>query len=416
MKSKFVFKLIALFVLVSIALTACGGTATQAPAVTQAPASTQAPAATQSSPATSAPAALKGEGEVDIIAWAGYIERGANDPKYDWVTKFEQDTGCKVKDTVANTSDEMVSLMNQGGYDLVTASGDASLRLVYGGTVQEIDVTKIPSYTKNVDPRLQSAPWHTVNGKHYGVSYQWGPNVLMYNTKVFPTAPTSWNVIFEAMNFPDGKPNKGRVQAYAGPIYIADAALYLKAHNPELGITDPYELTQPQFDAAITLLKQQRQIVGKYWSDYSAQVQDFTNGGFVAAASWPYQVNLLKGANPPQPIDSVIPSEGATGWADTTMMYVHAPHPNCAYLWLEHSIDPKVQGDVASWFGSNPAVPAGCTASDLLGADGCKANGYDTFDKISFWKTPIADCGNGQSNCVAYDQWVKQFQAVVGGQ
>ncbi len=417
MKSKYAFNLMVLLVSASLALSACGGASTPTAAVASPmPANMTMPAATSMPPATQAPAALKGEGEVDIIAWAGYIERGANDPKYDWVTQFQKDTGCMVKDTIANTSDEMVSLMNQGGYDLVTASGDASLRLVYGGTVQEIDISKIPSYTKNVDPRLQNAPWHTVNGKHYGVSYQWGPNVLMYNTKVFPTAPTSWNVIFQAMNFPDGKPNKGRVQAYAGPIYIADAALYLKAHNPELGITDPYELTQPQFDAAIALLKQQRQIVGKYWSDYSAQVQDFTNGGFVAAASWPYQVNLLKGATPPQPIDSVIPSEGATGWADTTMMYVHAPHPNCAYLWLEHSIDPKVQGDVASWFGSNPAVPAGCTSSDLLGPTGCQANGYDTFDKISFWKTPIADCGNGQSNCVTYDQWVKQFQAVVGGQ
>ena len=416
MNSKYVFKLLAILILASMALSACGGAATQAPAATQASVSTQVPAATQAPAATSAPVALKGEGEVDIIAWAGYIERGANDPKYDWVTQFQKDTGCTVKDTIANTSDEMVSLMNQGGYDLVTASGDASLRLVYGGTVQAIDISKIPSYTTNVDPRLQNAPWHTVNGKHYGVSYQWGPNVLMYNTTVFPTAPTSWNVIFQEMNFPDGKSNKGRVQAYAGPIYIADAALYLKYHNPELGITDPYELTQPQFDAAVALLKQQRQIVGKYWSDYSTQVSDFTNGGFVAASSWPYQVNLLVGANPPQPIASTIPEEGATGWADTTMMYVHAPHPNCAYLWLEHSIDPKVQGDVASWFGSNPAVPAGCTASTLLGPDGCKANGYDTFDKIAFWKTPIADCGNGQSNCVAYDEWVKQFQAIVGGQ
>jgi putative spermidine/putrescine transport system substrate-binding protein len=355
----------------------------------------------------------KSEGEVAIVAWPGYIERGANDPAYDWVTKFEQDTNCKVTVKDAATSDEMVQLMNSGGYDLVTASGDASLRLIMGNTVQPIDISRIPSYNK-VDPRLQNAPWHTVDGKHYGVSYQWGPNVLMYNTKVFPTPPTSWDVVFNEMSLPDGLSNKDRVQAYSGPIYIADAALYLKTHNPELGISDPYELTQSQFDAAVSLLKEQRKIAPKYWGDYLLQVEDFKNEGFVASTSWPLQVNLLKADN--QPIDSVIPSEGATGWADTTMMATNAPHPNCAYLWLEHSIDPKVQGDVAAWFGSNPAVPEACNgASEVFGTEGCKANGFDTFDKIYFWKTPIANCGNGQSNCITYDKWTEAFTAIVGG-
>lgn len=400
MNSKFaVYRFAGSIVLVGLVLSACGGAPTQAPAATAAPA------------ATVAPTASKPEGEVDIVAWAGYIERGANDPKYDWVTGFEKQAGCTVKDKVAATSDEMVQLMNSGGFDLVTASGDASLRLVYGKTVQEVDVSRIPSYN-TVDPRLQNAPWHTVNGKHYGVSYQWGPNVLMYNTKVFPTPPASWDVVFKEMTLPDGKSNKNRVQAYSGPIYLADAALYLKFHNPELGITDPYELTQPQFDAAVALLKEQRQIASKYWGDYLAQVEDFKTEGFVASSSWPLQVNLLLADK--RPIASTIPQEGATGWSDTTMMSSKAPHPNCAYLWMEHSIDPKVQGDVASWFGSNPAVPAGCTSSDLLGPDGCKANGYDLFDKIAFWKTPIADCGNGQTNCVTYDKWVEAFTAIVG--
>jgi putative spermidine/putrescine transport system substrate-binding protein len=425
MKSKLsLFHVIALMAVFSIALSACGGgaAATQAPATqapaTQAPA-TQAPAtqapATQA-PATSAPAG-NNEGEVDIVDWPGYIERGANDPNYDWVTGFEKQTGCKVNVKDAATSDEMVQLMNSGGFDLVTASGDASLRLIYGGSVQEIDISKIPSY-KNIDPRLQNAPWHTVdkNGdgtpEHYGVSYQFGLNVLMYNTNVFKEAPTSWDVVFKEMTLPDGKSNSGRVQGYVGPIYIADAAVYLKAHNPELGITDPYELTEDQFNAAIALLKEQRKIAPKYWGDYTTQIEDFKSEGFVAAPSWPYQVNLLQADK--QPIAYTIPSEGATGWADTTMMSSKAPHPKCAYLWLEHSLDPKVQGDVASWFGSNPAVPAGCTASDLLGAEGCKANGFNEFDKIYFWKTPIADCGNGQSNCVTYDRWTEEFTAIVG--
>ena len=392
------------FVLALGLVTACAPVAQPGTA----PASEAAPAASGSMMT----AVGEGEGEVSIVSWAGYIERGETDPNYDWVTQFEADTGCKVTNKVAATSDEMVALMNEGSFDLVTASGDASLRLVAGGTVQEINIDLIPSWS-TIDERLQNAAWHTVDGKHYGVPYQWGSNVLMYNTEVFPETPTSWNVVFEEMTLSDGQSNKGRVQAYDGPIYIADAALYLKAHQPDLGITDPYSLKREQFDAAIKLLQGQRELVGRYWHDAYVQVDDFTNEGVVASGSWPFQVNLLKANG--EPIDSTIPSEGATGWADSTMMHANAPHPNCAYKWLEWSLNPKLQGDLAAWFGSVPVVPAACEGNELLGAEGCQINGSENFDKISFWRTPTSTCSDGSDGCVPYSEWVTAYIAVIGG-
>ncbi len=354
----------------------------------------------------------EGEGQVDIVAWPGYIERGETDKAFDWVTKFEEATGCKVNVKTANTSDEMVALMNEGGFDLVTASGDASLRLVAGKRVQPINTDLIPSW-KNVDPRLQNAPWFTVDGVHYGVPYQWGPNVLMYNTEAFKDAPpTSWNVVFEEMTLPDGKSNKGRVEAYDGPIYIADAALYLMAHKPELGIKSPYELNEDQYKAALDLLRGQRNLVSRYWHDAFIQMDDFKNEGVVASGSWPFQVNLLKGEK--QPIASVIPSEGATGWADTTMMHVDAAHPNCAYKWMEHTLSSNLQSDLSVWFGANPVVPAACTdGSGMQTKEGCTANGMDDFDKIHFWTTPVAKCSTG--DCVPYYRWVSDYIGVIGG-
>lgn len=398
---------LAAWAILALILAACGPAApTLAPAPTTA-------AEVPTSPPPGAPRQSigPGEGEVSIVAWAGYIERGETDPNYDWVTDFEEKTGCKVKVKVAATSDEMVALMNEGGFDLVTASGDASNRLISGKRVQEINIALVPSWNK-IDPRLQNAPWHTVGGKHYGVPYQWGSNVLMYNTKVFPTPPTSWKVVFEEMILPDGQSNKGRVQAYDGPIYIADAALYLKKHRPDLGIEDPYALDRKQFEAAIELLRQQRKIVGRYWHDAFIQIDDFINEGVVASSSWPFQVNLLKSQG--APIDSVIPEEGATGWADTTMMHIEAPHPNCAYMWLEHSLNPKLQGDLAAWFGSVPVVLEACKGNALLGDTGCETNGLNNFDKIAFWKTPVADCGGGRE-CVPYHEWVTAYIAVIGG-
>ncbi len=359
----------------------------------------------------------KGEGQVDIVAWAGYIENGATDKSYDWVTDFEKATSCKVNVKTAGTSDEMVALMNEGGFDLVTASGDASLRLIAGKRVQPINTKLIPSW-KTVDKRLQDAPWHTVDGVHYGVPYQWGANVLAYNTNVFKEAPKSWGVVFEEQNLPDGKSNKGRVQAFDGPIYIADAALYLMAKKPELGIKDPYELNEEQYKASLDLLRGQRALVGRYWHDAFMQIDDFKNEGVVASSSWPFQVNILqadKDAMAKTPVASVIPGEGATGWADTTMMHVDAAHPNCAYLWMEHSISPKVQGDLAAWFGSVPAVPAACKGNALLTDAGCDTNGMQSFDKVHFWRTPVAKCATQSAGCVPYYRWATDMIAVLGG-
>ncbi len=354
-----------------------------------------------------------GEGRLDIVAWPGYIERGETVAAFDWVTKFEEATGCMVNVKTANTSDEMVALMNEGGFDLVTASGDASLRLIAGKRVQPVNLSLIPSWD-TVDDRLKEAPWYVVDGVHYGVPYMWGPNVLMYSTEVFgDTPPTSWNVVFEAQDLPDGKPNAGRVQAYDGPIHIADAAQYLMFHKPELGITSPYELNQEQYDAALDLLREQRKLVSRYWHDAFIQIDDFKNEGMAASGSWPFQVNLLQGDG--APIASVIPQEGATGWADTTMMHVDAPHPNCAYMWMEHTLSSNLMSDLSVWFGANPGVPAACTdGRGMQTAEGCTKNGMDDFERIRFWTTPVTNCAS-QGECVPYYRWVSDYIGVIGG-
>ncbi|MBV8468343.1 MAG: ABC transporter substrate-binding protein [Burkholderiaceae bacterium] len=358
-------------------------------------------------------AANVGEGALDILAWPGYVERGETDAKYNWVTPFEQATGCKVNVKTAATSDEMVSLMTQGVYDLVTASGDASLRLVAGKRVQAIETARITDWAQ-LDPRLKSAPWFVVGDKIYGVPYQWGPNVLMYDAKVFgKSAPTSWSVVFEEQKLPDGKSNKGRVQAYDGAIYMADAALYLMSKRPELGIKNPYELNAAQYAAVLELLRHQKPLIHRYWHDYNVQMSDFKSEGVVASGSWPVQVNLLRAEK--KPIASVIPKEGATGWADTTMMHAQAKHPMCAYAWMNWSLSDKVQAPVAEWFGSNPVTKTACSAKTPGDSKPCSTNGYENFSKIAFWRTPQAACATQGNACVPYSKWTADYIAIQGG-
>jgi len=344
------------------------------------------------------------EGHLNLIAWEGYAQP-------EWVKPFEAATGCQVSTKYAGSSSEMVSLMANGGggqYDLVSASGDADLRLIYGGDVRPINISLIPQW-KNFHPFLQNPPFNTIDGKHYGVSYEFGPNVLLYSTKAFPTAPTSWSVLYD-------KKYAGEVTVPDNPIQIADAALYLSKQQPSLGITDPYELTQPQFNAAVALLKQQHPLIKKYWDLASQEISLFKSGTTVVGAAWPYQTNTLKAAG--AAVADTIPSQGATGWADTWMLATKAPDPNCAYKWMQWVTTPKVQAQEADYFGETPANKLACPIMDKISAGSCAdyhANAPEAyFQTLKFWKTPLAQCDNGKADCVPFQDWVTAWTQITG--
>jgi putative spermidine/putrescine transport system substrate-binding protein len=354
-----------------------------------------------------------GEGQVNIIAWDGYMERGDTDENFDWVTEFEITTGCDVQVETASSSDEMVALLSRGEYDLVTASSDAATRLIANGALQPINVDLLPSWDM-VDTRFKESSWHTVNGIHYGVPFLWTANRLIFDNSVFTNPPQSVGVTFFEQQLPDGLSNKGRLQAFEGAMAIADAALYLMQTHPELDIRDPYELNRVQFGEVISLLRGQRELLSGYWADASDQVESFLEDDNAVAIAWPYQAQVLERMG--NQVDSLIPPEKITGRAETFMMHSNAQHPNCSYFWMEHILDPRVQGNAAAWTGSNPSVIGACEASEFLGDAGCEQNGYFRYEDVYFWKTPMENCGDGRMDCVPYSDWVTAYISLIGGQ
>ena len=343
------------------------------------------------------------EGKLTLIAWEGYVDAK-------WANPFEKQTGCKIQAKYAGSSDEMVTLMRSGGggqYDMVSASGDASLRLIYGGDVAAVDTSKVPGF-KQFFKTFQSPPNNTVDGKHYGISLQWGPNTLLYNTNKVKPAPTSVSVLYSPKF-------KGKITVPNNPIQIADAALYLSKTKPALGIKDPYELTKPQFDAALALLKKQRPLVKKYWGLASDEISLFKNGDVTVGASWPYTTGQLQAAK--VPVKEIIPKEGATGWLDTWMLSKKAKHPNCAYAWYAYISSPKVQAMQATTYGETPVNKQACAYMNKLVKGSCAAYHANSpesyYAAIKFWKTPVADCGNGKKECMDYSQWVKSWNEVI---
>lgn len=350
----------------------------------------------------------KGEGQVNLISWAGYVEPG-------WSKPFEKKTGCKVNNKVAGTSDEMVELMSSGEYDGVSASGNATARLVAAGEVDPVNVDLVPNY-KTVFSDLKNQPYNTFDGEPYGIPHGRGANLLMWNDDDVKPAPSSWDVVLDPKV---AAKYKGRISAYDDPIYIADAAVYLKSHQPDLGIEDPYELNDEQFEAAVNLLKEQAANDPEYWSEAEKQISAFANGDSVVGTTWQYQYFALQEEKEPisasPASQGFLPKEGATGWSDTWMISSQAKHPNCMYEWMNWIIEPKVNAEVAEWFGEAPAQSLACDETE--NPDFCTDYHADNpafWKRVYYWKTPLAECGDGSEDCKDYNEWVKAWTAIKG--
>jgi putative spermidine/putrescine transport system substrate-binding protein len=365
------------------------------------------------SPAPSAAATVgDGEGELNLIIWAGYAERGAVDPAYDWVTPFETATGCKVNTTDMTDSNNGVSLMQSGDYDGGSFSGDATSRLMAGGIVAPINPALIPNYA-NVFEGLKNKTHNSLNGVPYGVPHGRGPNLLMYNTESVTPAPTTWDPVWEG-----GSAYSGKISIYDSSIYIADAALHLMSTKPDLGIKNPYQLNDAQFAAAVALLEQQRDNGALYWATYSDQVASYAAGDVVVGTSWQFMANLMQAEG--EPVEAVLPDEGSTGWSDTWMIHSKAKHPNCMYKWLNHMASPEANGQATVWFGEAATSQAACDYAETLSPGHCElthASDEAYYDKVWYWSTPQADCADADSatTCKDQDAWVEAWTTLRGG-
>ena len=365
--------------------------------------------------ASAAPSAITsigdGEGQVKVLAWPGYVEDGTTSPDVDWVSSFEEETGCQVTVQTFGTSDEAFTLFqtNPEEYDVISASGDATLRLVAGGFVQPVNVDLIPSYAE-IFADLKDKDYNTVDGVHYGVPHGRGANLLMWRTDEVTTPPTSWSAMFD----PESE-YAGKFSVYDAPIYIADAAVVLMSTNPELNIKNPYSLDETQFAAAIDLLKKQKPAVGEYWGDYTKQISSFQNGNTVLGTTWQVIANVLQGSDPPTPVDVVKPAEGATGWSDTWMINSKTKNPNCSYKFVNHITSAPINIQIAEYFGEAPGNSKSCALAS--NPDHCAtfhAEETEYWTNVWYWTTPVAECLDGRTDvtCKDFAAWVEAWTQI----
>jgi putative spermidine/putrescine transport system substrate-binding protein len=351
----------------------------------------------------------EGEGELNLVIWTGYAERGESDPAYDWVTPFEEETGCIVNTQDMTDSNNGVSLIESGEYDGISASGDATTRLIAGGMAAPISTDIFENYAA-VFEGLKDLPHNTVDGVNYGVPHGRGANLLAWNTEQITEAPTTWDIVWE-----QGADHAGDISIYDSSIFIADAALHLMATQPDLGIENPYQLNQEQFDAAVALIEELNANDPLYWGLAADQIGSFESGDVVVGTTWQYQVNTAQA-----PLEATLPEEGSTGWSDTWMMYSEAEHPNCMLMWMDHMMSPEANAQATVWFGEAPTSDAACEVAEGLSPGHCEtfhATDEEYFDRVWYWATPQEDCADDDdaTACMTQQDWVEAWTTLRGG-
>ena len=340
------------------------------------------------------------EANLNVLVWPGYAEDGSIDPVIDWVTPFEKFTGCDVSVRTFNTSEEAIQLMQEGGYDVISASSDVSFNFIETKIVQAINTDLLENYPDLFED-LKFKPWNVVDEQTFGIVSGRGAQLLTSNVGKALNSTNTWQSVFDL-----NSEYKGKIAIHDSPMSIAIAALYLKATNPDLEIENIYALDKYQFDAVMKLVEQQKTIAGTYWLDYPASVETFKNESALIGTAWQSTINTLNETN--AVVRGIKPIEGTTGWTNNWMISNSTKSINCAYKWIDWAISPQTNAQIAEWFGEAPSNKNSCSLmADKSHCAKFNAQDLDFWKDINYWQYPQTKCLDGRTEieCVGYQDW-----------
>lgn len=306
-------------------------------------------------------------GAVNMLTWEGYADES-------FIKPFEASSGCKVTATYVGSNDDFVPKLAAGGgvYDIITPSIDTVGIVIAAGLVDEIDLSRVMAWGDIYPKFRKSEAEASPDGKIYGVPYAWGSIPFMYRTDKISTPPTSLADLWDPKY-------KGRIS-----LWDDKSALYVAARlNGDKNI---YSLTDAQLEAAKKTLIEQKSLVRKYWGTAGELVDLYASGEVWISNTWGgYQSALLAEQN--IPVKEFIPTEGAEGWMDSSMIVKGSPNIDCAYKYLNFSISTGGQCGVANVNGysvTNPKAAKECMSPQQF--KDLHQDDPDYLDSLLLWE------------------------------
>jgi putative spermidine/putrescine transport system substrate-binding protein len=337
-----------------------------------------------------------------VLSLPGLIEVGENDSDVDWVTAFEGSTGCRIDILTETDSKAIEKRLGREAIDLLLIPADWGEAYRAMGLTTDIAIDQIQRF-ELIDPGLIRLSFRPKAGMIAGIPLHWAPWQIMYDRNQYPSPPQNLTDLYHVAPNRVARPSVwGRAQA------LGFAAMALADTSPELGIDDPYALTEIQYKAALNLIRRQFDAGIVEWTNSDQQLGHFLLRQTDMGLTWPLQVETMKAKG--RPFGGLIPSGHKPGWRDGIFITAKSAHQTCAYRYINYLLSEKVNGDLAAWYGSIPAIPSTCASHPKLGESLCRERGSALASEVIFQRAPDAACADsGRKDCVSSARWQADF-------
>jgi putative spermidine/putrescine transport system substrate-binding protein len=286
---------------------------------------------------------------------------------------FEAATGCRVAIRPA-PSESALADRPPAGLDLLVLPGEAVLELADRRAIAPLATSRIAGRGDVIAPLADTA-LAARDTRTYAVPFAWGVDVLLYAQSAFPSPPASWSALYDP--------------AYRGRIVVPDSVLQVANAALVQGASDPFALDRDQLRAAGDLLGRQRKLVRLYWNAARALGPLFADGTVVLGEGREADARDLA----PWGVAAATPPGPTTGWSAWWALASGAPHPRCAYKWLNYGAAPAVQLELAQAIGGAPANGRACDLVTEARCEALRLRDSGLLGGLRFARTPAGGMG-----------------------
>ncbi|WP_336697694.1 ABC transporter substrate-binding protein [Curtobacterium sp. USHLN213] len=288
--------------------------------------------------------------DADTLTVGIWKDYGADLP---WVAKqFKAETGATLKFQYIDSEENLLQLMDKanGGIDVALPNVQYIGKGIEQGLFHELDTSKLTNYD-DIYSRFRDLDEIRRDGKLYGIPWTWGSTGVFYDTKDYPTAPTSISTLWDA--------------AAAGKVAVTDDATVLVPSAALYLGEDPQNPDMTKVKKALEELKANTKVTYSSTSDLAKSIS--SGSVSIGIANSDGIGGMIGGGQ--GDLAYTVPKEGAVGWIDNWAISAKTKHLSLAYKWLDYMTGSTFLTKWANTPADAAPAPANEKVVDSLSAD-----------------------------------------------